>query len=214
MDPSSRDAATRRKGIRFLQDAVLAMHELGGTCLSGILYGCWPSKLPMGEDKRARTDLSVESTREAIKSAEDHGVIFNMEVVNRFEQFMMNTAAEGVEYAERVGSSNCRILLDTFHMNIEEESMSEPILSTGPKLGHFHLGETNRRPPGRGRMPWPKIFGALKAINYQGAIVMEPFVKPGGEVGRDISVYRDLTHGLDIDDEAACSAKFVRSLEG
>jgi D-psicose/D-tagatose/L-ribulose 3-epimerase len=60
-------------------------------------------------------------------------------------------------------------------------------------------------------MPWPEIFGALHDIDYQGAVVMEPFLVPGGEVGRDISVYRDLLGSDDLDDLAARSVKFVRS---
>ena len=149
--------------------------------------------------------------REAVKTAEDCGVIFCIEVVNRFEQFMMNTAAEGISFAERVGSPNCKLLLDTFHMNIEEDSLRGSLIEAGTWLGHFHLGEPNRRPPGRGRMPWPEIFGALREINYQGAVVMEPFLVPGGEVGRDISVFRDLLGTGDLDDEASQSVQFVRS---
>jgi D-psicose/D-tagatose/L-ribulose 3-epimerase len=60
-------------------------------------------------------------------------------------------------------------------------------------------------------MPWPEIFGALHEINYQGAVVMEPFLVPGGEVGRDISVFRDLLGDGDLDDEASQSVQFVRS---
>jgi D-psicose/D-tagatose/L-ribulose 3-epimerase len=71
-------------------------------------------------------------------------------------------------------------------MNIEEESFRGALVETGDLLGHFHLGETNRRPPGTGQMPWPEIFGALREINYQGAVTMEPFLLPGGEVGRDV----------------------------
>ncbi len=96
-------------------------------------------------------------------------------------------------------------------MNIEEDSFRDSILESKGWLGHFHLGETNRRPPGFGRMPWQEIFGALRDIDYQGAMVMEPFLVPGGEVGRDISVYRDLLGSDDLDDLAARSAKFVRS---
>jgi D-psicose/D-tagatose/L-ribulose 3-epimerase len=163
------------------------------------------------EDKQILTDRAIEGVREAIKAAEDNDVIFCVEVVNRFEQFIMNTAAEGIAFAERVGSPNCKILLDTFHMNIEEDSLGGSILEAGNWLGHFHLGETNRRHPGRGRIPWPEIFGALRQINYQGAVVMEPFLLPGGEVGRDISVYRDLLGSADLDEEAARSVQFVRS---
>jgi D-psicose/D-tagatose/L-ribulose 3-epimerase len=60
-------------------------------------------------------------------------------------------------------------------------------------------------------MPWPEIFGALHEINYQGAVVMEPFLVPGGEVGRDISVFRDLLGNDNLDDEASASVQFVRS---
>jgi len=211
MDLVSEDAGTRQKGIAFLQKVARAMKYMGGTILAGINYSSWPRKLLPGEDKQILTDRAVKGVREAIKAAEDNDVIFCVEVVNRFEQFIMNTAAEGIAFAEKVGSPNCKILLDTFHMNIEEDSLRGSIVETGNWLGHFHLGETNRRPPGRGRIPWPEIFGALREINYQGAVVMEPFLLPGGEVGRDISVYRDLLGSADLDEEAARSAQFVRS---
>jgi D-psicose/D-tagatose/L-ribulose 3-epimerase len=211
MDLVSQDAATRQKGIAFLQQVARAMKYMGGTVLAGINYSSWPRKLLPDEDKQILTDRAIEGVREAIKAAEDNGVIFCVEVVNRFEQFIMNTAAEGIAFAERVGSPNCKILLDTFHMNIEEDSLRGSIVEAGNWLGHFHLGETNRRPPGSGRIPWPEIFGALREINYQGAVVMEPFLVPGGEVGRDISVYRDLLGSADLDEEAARSVQFVRS---
>ena len=211
LDLVSADAATRDRGVAFLGEMARAIQYVGGNCLSGIIYSSWPRKLQPGEDKQVCLDRAVAGMREAVKTAEDCGVTFNVEVVNRFEQFMMNTAEEGVEFVNRVESPNCQILLDTFHMNIEEEGLRDSILTAGDKLGHFHLGEANRRPPGVGRLPWPEIFGALREVNYQGAVVMEPFVVPGGEVGRDISVYRDLRHGLDLDAEAKRAVDFVRS---
>jgi len=211
MDLISEDAATRKKGIAFLQDVSRAMKQMGGTVMAGVNYSSWPRKLMPGEDKRVLTDLAVEGVREAIKAAEDCGVLFCVEVLNRFEHFIMNTTAEGIAFAERVGSPNCKIHLDTFHMNIEEDSIGGAIVEGDDWLGHFHLGESNRRPPGRGRLPWPEIFGALRKINYGGAVVMEPFLVPGGDVGRDIAVYRYLPGSDNRDEEAALSAQFVRS---
>ena len=149
--------------------------------------------------------------KEAAKAAEDCGVYFNLEVVNRFEQFIMNTSAEAVDFVKQVGSPNCRILLDCFHMNIEEDSFREAIKTAGSHLGHFHLGETNRRAPGRGRIPWDEIGSVLKEIHYPHALTMEPFLMPGGEVGRDISVFRDLKGSLDLDQEAQRACTFIRS---
>jgi D-psicose/D-tagatose/L-ribulose 3-epimerase len=70
-------------------------------------------------------------------------------VVNRFEQYLLNTAEEGVAFIKRVGSPNLKLLLDTFYMNIEEDNISKALTLTGDQLGHFHIGETNRKTPGR-----------------------------------------------------------------
>ena len=156
--------------MAFLKKNAEMLKYMNGKQLGGIIYGSWPSRLPFGEDKRVFLDRSVASMREVVKTVEDCNVFFNVEVVNRFEQFLLNTAAEGVAYVKRVGSAHCRVLLDTFHLNIEEDSIRDAIVGTGSRLGHFHIGETNRRPPGRGRMPWTEIFAALRAIDYKGAI--------------------------------------------
>jgi D-psicose/D-tagatose/L-ribulose 3-epimerase len=213
-DIASPAVGVRRAGIAFLKRNARMLRSMGQKQLGGIIYSSWPGRLPFGEDKRRYLDRSVRSMREVIKVVEDCGVFFNVEVVNRFEQFLLNTAAEGVAYVRRVGSDHCRVLLDTFHLNIEEDSLAKAIIATGPQLGHFHLGETNRRPPGRGRMPWDEIIGALRKIGYTGALTMEPFLMPGGEVGRDISVYRDLRAGLNLDREAARAARFIRGKLG
>jgi len=210
-DLASADDSTRHNGIEFLKRQADAIGSMGGRILGGIIYSSWPGRMPQGTtDKRPFLDRSIAAMREAIKTAEHNGVYFHVEVVNRFEQYLMNTAQEAVAYVERVDSPNCKILLDTFHINIEEETFAGAIRTAGSHLGHVHLGEANRRPPGRGRLPWDEFFGALREIGYAGAMTMEPFVTPGGEVGRDISIYRDLSEGLDLDDEAARSAAFVK----
>jgi D-psicose/D-tagatose/L-ribulose 3-epimerase len=135
-----------------------------------------------------------------------------MEVVNRFEQFIMNTADEAVAYIEAVGSPNARVMLDTFHMNIEEDFIDDAIVKTGDRLGHLHIGENNRMPPGYGHIPWTEIGAALRRIHYQGYVVMEPFLMPGGQVGRDIKVFRDLSVGLDLDEEARKALQFMRGV--
>ena len=211
-DVASEDVSIRRNGIEFLKKQAQMLQYMGARELGGIIYSSWPASLPENADRRPYLDRSVESMKEVIKTVEDCGVLFNVEVVNRFEQFIMNTAAEGVEYVERVGSSHCKLLLDTFHMNIEEDSFEDTIVLAGDNLGHLHIGETNRRAPGRGRIPWTEIASALRRIGYQGSVVMEPFLMPGGEVGRDIGVFRDLKGDLDLDEEAQRALHFMRDV--
>jgi len=212
-DIASPDKAIRDNGVAYLKKMASGIGEMGGGKLGGILYSCWPASLPAGEtDKRPYLDRSVASMKEAIKTAEDNGVIFNMEVVNRFEQYLLNTCAEAVEYVERVGSPNAKVMLDTFHMNIEEDFIGDAILQAGDKLGHLHIGENNRMPPGYGHIPWTELSFALRKINYDGFVVMEPFLMPGGQVGRDIKVFHDSSIGLDLDEEARKALLFMRGV--
>jgi len=212
-DTASEDKTVRKDGVAYLKRLALAIGEMGGGNLGGIIYGSWPATMPEGvTDKRPYFDRSVNSMREAIKTAEDNNVYFNMEVVNRFEQFLINTSDEAIEYVEAVESPNAKVMLDTFHMNIEEDFIGEAILKTGDKLGHFHIGENNRMPPGYGHIPWTEIGAALRKINYEGYVVMEPFLMPGGEVGRDIKVFRDLSIGMDLDEEAGKAQQFIRGV--
>jgi D-psicose/D-tagatose/L-ribulose 3-epimerase len=210
-DLASEDPVIRKRGIRFLQDQTLAVKSLGGSLLSGVLHSSWSQRLPLGKDRRLLTDYSVEAMAEAIKTAEDNGIIFGLEIVNRFEHYMINTAEEGIAFARRVNSPCCKLLLDTFHMNIEEDDFRDAIVKAGRWLAHFHVGETNRRPPGRGKIPWREVFGALQEIGYEGPIVMEPFITSDGDALREMWIYRDLLTGGTLDEEASRSLQFVRS---
>ena len=210
-DLASEDRTIRKQGIKFLSDQAQAVSKMGGSLLSGVLHSSWGQRLPLGKDRRALTDHSVEAMREAIKAAEDCGVIFGLEVVNRFEHYMINTAADGVSFVERVDSPSCKLLLDTFHMNIEEDNLKDAIVKAGKWLAHFHVGETNRRPPGRGRIPWPEVFAALNEIKFSGPIVMEPFITPEGDALREMPVYRDLLGDAKLDEEASRSLEFLRA---
>jgi len=88
-------------------------------------------------------------------------------------------------------------LLDTFHMNIEEDNIADAFRKAGDLVAHVHIGEGNRKLPGQGHLPWNEIGQALKDINYKGMLVMEPFLLSGGEVGEAIGVWRDLSGNAD-----------------
>lgn len=210
-DIASKDAGIRQNGINFLKRQAEMLKFMEAKELGGIIYSSWPGALPAGEvDKRPYWDRSVSAMKEIMKTVEDCNVLFNIEVVNRFEQYLINTCDEAVEYLTQVGSEHCKILLDSFHMNIEEDNIYNAIIRAGDKLGHVHIGETNRKAPGVGRFPWDELAKGLKDIHYTGSVVMEPFLIPGGEVGRDIMIFRDLSVGIDMDKEAKRALNFIR----
>ena len=218
-DLASDDPAVRETGIRHVTRILESMPKVGATVLNGVSYAGWQAMPDHGitmDEKRRKEDLAVDSMKKLMKVAEDNGVIYCCEVVNRFEQYLLNTAAEGVAFVKRLESPNAKVLLDTFHMNIEENDLVQAILDTGDYLGHFHVGERNRMPAGStNSLPWKDMAAALKRIGYQGAIVMEPFVLMGGSIAYDIKVWRDLVPGADeaaLDKLAGDACRFLKDL--
>lgn len=215
-DVSSLDESVRQGGVKYLQNIIRKMYIGGGTLLSGVSYAGWGTPGVVMDDKTPYLEQSVKSMKEIIKVAEDCGVTYCVEAVNRFETCIINTAAEALDYIARVDSPNIGVLLDTYHMNIEEKSFAEAIRLVGAdRLKSFHTGENNRTAPGRGHLNWDEIFGTLAEIGYKGRIVSEPFVMQGGEVGRDIHVFRDLVENPceeTIDSEAAYLLNFEKEM--
>ena len=213
-DISSPDPAVRERGLRYLSAIMDKVGLMGGRLISGVSYAGWG--VPDGEvDKAERMRQSAACMKQLAKQAETLGIAYGIEAVNRFEGVVVNTAREALQYVEMVNSPNVGILLDTYHMNIEEPSIGDAIRSAGDRLIAFHVGENNRSCPGRGHLDWDEIFGALKAIGYQGRIVAEPFVVTGGEVGRSIYIWRDLmedTSEAALDREAVDMLAFEKSM--
>lgn len=212
-DVSSCDTERRRNGISYLKKIICGMEKAGIHKLGGIIYSYWPYCYTEPFDKQQTRSISIQSMKEVADIAAEHQVQLMVEVTNRFEHFLLNTAEEAINYVNDIQKENVKILLDCFHMNIEEDSIGEAIRQTGSLLGHFHVGECNRKVPGKGHMPWNEIAAALSDIDYQGAVVMEPFVRPGGTVGKDIKVWRDLSGNADeatLDRDIQSSLRFLK----
>ena len=214
---SSPDASIRNNANEFFKKTLENIAKIDVHVIGGALYSYWPIDYSKPVDKVGDRARGIEGIRGIADFANDLGISLCLEVLNRFENHVLNTAEEGVSFVQEVGKSNVKVMLDTFHMNIEEDSIGGAIRTAGPLLGHFHTGECNRKVPGKGRIPWNEVGEALRDINYQGAVVMEPFVKMGGKVGSDIKVWRDLSQGADeakMDQDAKDALIFSRYMLG
>src|ERR671912_196346 len=98
-----------------------------------------------------------------------------VEPLNRFETSFMNLASQAIEVVDRVDSDACGILLDTFHMNVEEKSIGDAIRAAGKRLKHLHGCENDRGAPGSGHVPWKEVAAAVKDAGYDGPVVIESF---------------------------------------
>lgn len=179
---------------------------LGSPVLGGLTYAPW-GVFPDG-DLAARRAQCVESLRQAADLAEAYGVTLCLEVVNRFEGYLLNTVEQGLALIADVGHPAIKLHLDTFHMNIEEDDVPAAVRLAGAQLGHFHCVANNRKSPGHGHIDWAGVRAALQACDYQGYLVAETFVNPTGEVGRGMYIWRTLAESLDT--YAQEVARFLR----
>jgi D-psicose/D-tagatose/L-ribulose 3-epimerase len=209
-DVSSSDENVRQHGLAFVRKMLDKLYNADIHAIGGTVYSYWPADYSKPIDKAAALTQSIKSVREIADYAAQYNITILIEVLNRFEQFLLNDAGEAIQYVKEVNKANVKVMLDSFHMNIEEDNMGDAIRKTGNYLGHFHIGECNRKVPGKGHMPWSEIGQALRDIHYEGCVVMEPFVRTGGIVGSDIKVWRDLSENAN---EAKLDADIKESLE-
>jgi sugar phosphate isomerase/epimerase len=123
----------------------------------------------------------VEALRECAAASAGTGVRIVIEPINRFEADFTHSAGDGLDLLERVGYDHVGLILDTFHMNIEEPSIEESIRLTGPRLFHFHLSDSNRWYPGAGHVDFASVVHTLAGMGYDGFLSGEFMAKPDPE---------------------------------
>jgi D-psicose/D-tagatose/L-ribulose 3-epimerase len=137
-------------------------------------------------------DILVDQLRALADDAANHGVTLCVEPLNRFETSFINLASQAIELVDRVNKPACQIMLDTFHMGIEERSLGEAIRAVGPRLKHVHACENDRGAPGTGHVPWNDVAQALKDIRYDGPVVIESFTPKVKSIARAAAIWRPL----------------------
>jgi D-psicose/D-tagatose/L-ribulose 3-epimerase len=172
-DISSGDPEKRRRGKRKLEDAVAVCRDCGGEFIGGILYSAFGK---YAEPATAEgIQQSAETLREVAEIAAKSNITLVLEVVNRYETNICNTAAQGVQMAKLVGAPNVKVHLDVYHMNIEESDIASAIIDTGEHIGYFHTGDSHRGYMGSGSIDLTSVFRALVRADYQGPITFESF---------------------------------------
>ena len=191
-DVSSDDPAVVGRGEKLLHESLRIAAGLGSTHLTGALYSAFGSYArPLSAAGRANV---VTVLRQLAKEARGTGVTLGLEICNRYETNVVNTARDALRLADDIGEDNVVIHLDTYHMNIEENDMVRPVLDVGDRLGYVHIGENHRGYLGSGHLDFTSFFHALGTIRYTGPVTFESFssavVAPG--LSADLSIWRNL----------------------
>ena len=213
-DLASSDETSHRAGIAYLETCVDVAAELGAGIVGGPLYGAplvFAGRAPAPvspDERRRRIDAVVRGLTIAGKRAAERGVVLGIESLNRFETDIANTARHAIELADRVGSPAVGVMLDTFHMNMEEFDLAGAVRATGSRLVHFQANENNRGFVGSGHIDWPAIARALRDVGYKGPIVLEPFRRDDEMAGVTLAQWRAPVK--DEDAELAASIAFLK----
>jgi D-psicose/D-tagatose/L-ribulose 3-epimerase len=172
-DISSNDPDRVKAGEQRLDEVIAGARDVGAKYVGGILYSAFQKYDEPPTEAGIRG--SAEAIRRAAEKAAASGITLGMEVVNRYETNILNTAAQGVEFCKLVGAPNVKVHLDSYHMNIEEANAEQAIVDTADHLGYFHVGESNRGYLGAGSIDFQRIFAGLARIDYKGPITFESF---------------------------------------
>lgn len=198
-DVSSDDLAVVERGARLLADSLAATSALGGRILTGALYSAL-GKYPAPVTDRGRAN-AVSVLRDLAREAKRADVRLGLELCNRYETNVVNTARAGLRLADDIGEDNVVIHLDTYHMNIEEDDMVRPVVEVGDRLGYVHIGENHRGFLGSGHLDFTAFFHALADIGYTGPITFESFSSAvlAPELSNNLAIWRNMwSDGADL----------------
>lgn len=171
------DEAIRQAAIvRTLAHIPLAART-GAVIIIGLLRGI----VRPGVDHAQAMCWLVSALQECCRAAAQQGVRIALEPINRYETTLINNVAQGLDLLARIGADNMGLLLDTFHMNIEEPQLADSIRACGDRIFHFHVADSNRWYPGAGHLDFTRILEALDATCYQGWVSGEFMPQPDGE---------------------------------
>jgi D-psicose/D-tagatose/L-ribulose 3-epimerase len=207
-DISSEDEAAVRAGEALLERAVDVLAELGAEHLCGIIYSAMRKYMEQATPRGVANSQAVIGR--IAERARQTGIKVSVEVTNRYESNVLNTARQAREFVKGTGDPDVGVHLDTYHMNIEETDMFSPVLDTADLLSYVHIGESHRGYLGTGSVDFDSFFAALHRTGYDGPVVFESFsssvVSP--DLSRMLGIWRNLWS--DSDELGAHANRFIR----
>lgn len=181
-DISNFDFSIRENTASYFRQCIETASIIEAKAFVGPLYAGGSKCHNLSEsDRQKEWELAVTGLRKTAKIANSCGVFLSVEPLHRYRTSVVNTAKQVLELVSHIDSKWVNVLFDTFHANIEEESICDALedVLKAEKLGHFHACANHRGPAGTGHLPWAEIFSLLKKYDYQNHITLETFCVGG-----------------------------------
>ena len=191
-DISSSNKLIQKNGVEALKRAIDMTSIMQSNLLTGVVHAAWGISDSMGKDKEAKFSNSAQSIKQISSSLIEKDIKLGIEPLNRYESDFINTVDEGLKLCELIDHPNVGLLLDAYHMNIEEKNMIKSIEKAKDKLFHFQVAENDRGVPGTGSLNWSEIISTLKKINYSGYVSLEMFIQANVDTSKDLFTWRNI----------------------
>ncbi len=197
-DFTHEDVDVHENCFRYIEKCFQLCNQWDTDFLAGPMYAAvGKARLISKEQRKIEWDRAVTNLNKVCTIANDYGLSIALEPLNRFESDLINTAEDIMRLIKDINQNNAKVLLDGFHMTIEEKDIKEAIKRVGDKLIHVQVSENHRGVPGTGLTPWNDFKMALVDIDYQGAIVIESFTPEIKELAAAVCIWKNLAANQD-----------------
>jgi D-psicose/D-tagatose/L-ribulose 3-epimerase len=197
-DLTHEDTAIHKNSLKYIESCLDLCAELGVGFFAGPMYSAvGKARMVPAEQRKAEWELAVKNLRAVCDMAEVRGLQIAFEPLNRFESDLVNTADDVVRMVNDIGHPAARIMLDGFHMSIEEKSIEQAIITAGDKLIHVQVSENFRGTPGTGQTNWDDYRKGLEAVKYTGIVSIESFTTENKELAGAVCFWRPMAKSQD-----------------
>lgn len=180
------DAEISQRARSFVKGIIDQAGALGASAIIGSMQG----RTVTGGDRGSALARLIDALDELGDYAARHGVPLLIEPLNRYETNLINTVQDGLDLLALLKTKNLKLLLDLFHMNIEEVSIPAALRAAGSAIGHVHFVDTNRRAPGFGHMDYVPILKALREVGYEGYLSAEVLPWPNSNEAAEQTILK------------------------
>jgi len=192
------DPSYHQTSFDYIQACFDISAALGAAFVAGPMYSAvGKARLVSPEQKKIEWDRAVNNLYKVCLMADKSSQKIALEALNRFETDLINTTSDLMQLISDINHPAARVLLDGFHMNIEEQSIEEAILQAGEKLIHVQVSENYRGTPGTGQTRWDDFKSGLEKVNYQGTVTIESFTPEIKELAGAVCIWRPLAESQD-----------------
>ncbi|WP_276371068.1 sugar phosphate isomerase/epimerase [Chryseolinea sp. H1M3-3] len=197
-DLTNDDPAVHEVCFKYIRECFDLCNEWDAKFLAGPMYSAvGKARMISPEQKKIEWDRAVGNIHKVCKLAGDRDLSVALEPLNRFESDLINTAEDVMRLVNDVNHPSAKVLLDGFHMTIEEQDLEKAITSVGDKLIHVQVSENYRGIPGTGLTPWVSFKKGLTNINYHGVVSIESFTPEVKELAGAVCIWKNLAPSQD-----------------